>query len=159
MADTFQAHQTRLKPGDKAPNFEGKDQHGNMLALSSLAGKKIILYFYPKDDTPACTAQACSLRDEYKYLSRNYAVIGVSADTERSHLKFSRKFKLPFPLIADTDMRIIKAYDVWGQKMLFGRIYDGIVRTTFIIGETGIIEEVITRVNTAEHAQQIKDLS
>ena len=159
MPDTFTAHKTGLKAGDKAPVFEGKDQHGNMVSLSSMAGKTVILYFYPKDDTPGCTATACSLRDEYRHLGdKNYAVVGVSADDEKSHAKFAKKYDLPFPLIADTNLAVIKAYDVWGTKMLFGKIYDGIIRTTFIIGPDGIIKEVIEKVDTENHAQQILEL-
>lgn len=159
MPDTFTAHKTSLKAGDKAPAFEGKDQHGNMVSLSSMAGKTVILYFYPKDDTPGCTATACSLRDEYRHLGdNNYAVIGVSADDEKTHAKFAKKYDLPFPLIADTDLAVIKAYDVWGTKMLFGKIYDGIIRSTFIIGPDGSIKQVIEKVDTENHAQQILEL-
>jgi peroxiredoxin Q/BCP len=156
----FVAHQTSLVAGLRAPYFEGKDQNGNLVSSDSLKGKTIILYFYPKDDTPGCTAQACSLRDEYQHLSNNnYAVVGVSADDEISHTKFANKYDLPFPLIADTDMNIIKAYDVWGAKQLMGKRYDGIVRTTFIINAEGVITEVINKVNTDEHAQQILSLN
>lgn len=155
-AAEFIAHKTSLKVGDKAPYFEGIEQDGNMVSLNGLSGKIVILYFYPKDDTPGCTATACSLRDEYKHLNDNhFAVIGVSADNEKTHAKFAAKYELPFPLLADTEKVIIKAYDVWGQKRLAGRIYDGIVRTTFIIGADGLIKEVITKVDTANHAQQI----
>ena len=155
-APKFVAHTTHLKVGDKAPYFEGKEQDGNTVSLAGLAGKTVILYFYPKDDTPGCTATACSLRDEYKYLNQaNYAVVGVSADDEKSHAKFAAKYELPFPLIADTDKTIIKAYDVWGTKQFMGKIYDGIIRTTFVIGPDGIIKNVITSVDTANHAQQI----
>lgn len=152
----FVAHATHLKAGDKAPYFEGMEQDGNTVSLTALAGKTVILYFYPKDDTPGCTATACSLRDEYKYLSdANYAVVGVSADDSKSHAKFAAKYELPFPLLADTDKTIIKAYDVWGTKQFMGKIYDGIIRTTFVIGPDGIIKDVITSVDTANHAQQI----
>jgi peroxiredoxin Q/BCP len=152
----FVAHKTHLNAGDKAPYFEGIEQDGNTVSLSALTGKTVILYFYPKDDTPGCTATACSLRDEYKYLSdANYAVVGVSADDTKSHAKFAAKYELPFPLLADTDKTIIKAYDVWGTKQFMGKIYDGIIRTTFVIGPDGIIKEVITSVDTANHAQQI----
>ncbi|MFN8231404.1 MAG: thioredoxin-dependent thiol peroxidase [Bacteroidia bacterium] len=152
----FIAHSTSLKQGDKAPYFEGKDQNGNLITLNNLAGKTIILYFYPKDNTPGCTATACSLRDEFKYLSdKNYAVVGVSADDEKSHAKFASKYNLPFPLIADTDKKVMKAYGVWGKKMFMGRIFDGIIRTTFIISTNGIIQEVIKSVDTANHAKQI----
>lgn len=158
-AKKFVPHQTHLTAGQKAPPFVGIDQNGKTINSDDLLGKTIILYFYPKDDTEGCTAESCSLRDEYQYLSKsNYAVVGVSADDERSHLKFANKYSLPFPLIADTDMTIIKAYDVWGTKMLAGRIYDGIVRTTFIIDPKGILKNVITKVDTKDHAQQILSL-
>lgn len=156
----FTAHQTSLVAGLRAPYFEGRDQNGNLVSSEALKGKTIILYFYPKDDTPGCTAQACSLRDEYQHLSnKNYAVVGVSADSESSHAKFADKYHLPFPLIADTDMHIIKAYDVWGAKQLMGKRYDGIVRTTFVINAEGVITEVINKVNTDQHAQQILSLN
>lgn len=155
----FKAYQSKLKTGDKAPYFEGVDQNGNTVNLNSLAGKKVILYFYPKDDTPGCTATACSLRDEYQFLGqKNYAVVGVSADDQESHAKFAAKYELPFPLLADTNKTIINAYDVWGKKMLMGNIYDGIIRTTFVISEDGIIEQVIHTVETNSHAQQILSL-
>lgn len=155
-ASKFVNHSTKLKVGDVAPYFEGKDQHGNTISLNALKGKTIVLYFYPKDDTPGCTATACSLRDEYQYLSKNnYAVIGVSADDEKSHAKFAKKYDLPFSLLADTNIKIMKAYDVWGLKQFMGRIYEGIIRTTFIINEKGIIKDIIKSVDTANHAQQI----
>ena len=153
---SFVAHKTKLKTGDKAPYFEGKEQDGNTVSLAGLTGKTVILYFYPKDDTPGCTATACSLRDEYQYLNNsNYAVVGVSADDEKSHAKFAAKYQIPFPLIADVDLKIMKAYDVWGTKQFMGKIYDGIIRTTFVINPDGIIKEVITKVDTANHAQQL----
>ena len=131
---TFVKHQTHLKAGNAAPFFEGKDQNGNPISLNDFAGKTLVLYFYPKDDTSGCTAQSCSLRDEYQYLTKkDFAVVGVSADNEKSHQKFIKKFSLPFPLIADVDKTIIKAFDVWGKKMFMGRIFDGILRTTFLI--------------------------
>ena len=155
----FVKHQTHFKAGDPAPFFEGKDQSGNTVSLVSFPGKTIILYFYPKDDTPTCTNQACSLRDEQRYLNdRNYVVVGVSADDARTHAKFAKKYELPFQLLADTDMRIIHDYDVWGQKQLFGKIYDGILRTTFVIAPNGIIREVINEVDSKNHAQQILEL-
>lgn len=155
----FVKHITHLKAGDPAPLFEGTDQQGRTIGLASFPGKAIILYFYPKDDTQACTATACSLRDEYRHFAdRHYAVIGVSADNQRSHARFAKKHQLPFPLIADTSMAIIRAYDVWGSKMLFGRIYDGIVRTTFVIGADGVIKEVISKVDSANHATQILEI-
>ncbi len=152
----FVAHKTYLTAGDRAPYFEGRDQNGNILNSAMFRGKNLILYFYPQDDTETCTKEACNLRDEYKYLSdSNYAVVGVSPDDERSHTKFITKYNLPFPLLADTDMTVIKAYDVWGTKKFMGRIYDGLLRTTFVIGPDGIIKEVITKVDSANHAQQI----
>lgn len=155
----FSGHKTSLKRGSKAPDFAAKDQKGNTVCLSDFSGKNLVLYFYPKDDTPTCTNQACNLRDEYAYLSKeNYAVVGVSADDEKSHARFAKKFSLPFPILADTDMKLIKAYDVWGQKMLFGKIYDGIVRTTFIIGPDGIIKHVINAIDAKHHARQILEL-
>lgn len=156
----FVAHVTSLKPGMKAPDFAAKDQHGNEIRLSDLAGKSVILFFYPKDDTPGCTAEACSLRDEYQYLSQiNYVVLGVSADDEQSHKKFAEKFSLPFSLLADTDKKILRDYDVFGKKQFMGRIFDGIIRTTFVINPEGIIEHVITQVDTANHAKQILSLN
>lgn len=155
----FVPHATSLREGMQAPYFEGKDQHGNSVRSSDLMGKTIVLYFYPKDDTPGCTAESCSLRDEYQYMSNNnYAVVGVSADDVESHQRFADKYNLPFPLLADVDRNIIKAYDVWGQKMLAGNIYEGIVRTTFIIDSDGIIKNVITKVDTANHAKQVMEM-
>lgn len=152
----FKAHSSSLKPGDKAPYFEAKDQDGKTIRLTDFSGKTLVLYFYPKDNTPTCTNQACNLRDEFKNLAENnYTVVGVSADTEKSHAKFAAKFALPFSLLADTEMEIIKAYDVWGTKQLFGKIYDGIVRTTFIIDAKGIIKEIIKDVESKNHGQQI----
>lgn len=152
----FKAHQTALKAGMPAPDFSGMDQNGQSISLNSLKGKTVILYFYPKDDTPGCTATACSLRNGYKHLSQlNYAVIGVSADDQKSHAKFAKKYELPFPLLADTTHAIIKSYDVWGKKQFMGRIFDGIIRTTFIINPAGIIKEVISKVNTGAHTEQI----
>ncbi len=147
---------THLKAGDKAPEFEAKDQNGQTIKLSDYQGKKVVLYFYPKDDTPGCTAQACNLRDNYSELQeKGYQVIGVSADTEQKHQKFIGKYDLPFSLIADTDKNVIQAYGVWGQKKFMGRVYDGIHRETFIIDENGIVEQVIAKVKTKEATQQI----
>lgn len=155
----FVPHATSLREGMQAPYFEGTDQHGNSVRSRDLIGKTVVLYFYPKDDTPGCTAESCSLRDEYQYMSNNnYAVVGVSADDVNSHQRFAEKYNLPFPLLADTDRNIIKAYDVWGQKMMAGNIYDGIVRTTFIIDGDGIIKNVITKVDTANHAKQVMEM-
>jgi len=147
---------TTFKAGDVAPEFAGKDQNGNLVSSSDFKGSKLVLYFYPKDDTPGCTAQACSLRDNYEMLiSKGYKVLGVSADSAKAHQKFIEKFNLPFPLIADTEKEIIKAFGVWGPKKFMGKSYDGIHRTTFLINEKGIIEEVITKVDTKDHASQI----
>ncbi len=158
-APKFVAHTTGLNVGDLAPAFKGMDQNGNVVDSAALAGKTIILYFYPKDDTPGCTATACSLRDEYQHLSdSNYAVVGVSGDDEKSHKKFAEKYSLPFPLIADTNHEVMKAYDVWGQKMFMGRVFDGVIRTTFVIGADGHIKQVIKNVDTANHAQQVVSL-
>ena len=147
---------THLNPGDKAPHFNGLNQNGSPISLISFAGKKVILYFYPKDSTPGCTAQACDLRDNYQMLlSKGYVVIGISGDSQESHQKFINKFDLPFPLIADTKKEIIKAYGVWGPKKFMGKTFDGIHRTTFVIDERGVIEEVIDKVKTKEHTNQI----
>lgn len=147
---------TALKTGDKAPDFTGKDQKGNEISLESLKGNKVVLYFYPKDDTPGCTAQACSLRDNYEALiNAGYRVIGVSPDNEKSHVKFAEKYDLPFPLLADTDKKIANDYGVWGRKKFMGKEYDGVIRTTIIIDEEGVISEVIDKVDTKNHANQI----
>ncbi|MBW6497924.1 MAG: thioredoxin-dependent thiol peroxidase [Bacteroidales bacterium] len=146
---------THLKPGDKAPDFKGKDQNGNPIGLADFKGSKLVLYFYPKDNTPGCTAQACNLRDNYDVLlKQGYKVVGVSADNEKSHVKFIEKFELPFPLIADTEKEILKAFGVWGPKKFMGREFDGIHRTTFIIDEKGVIAEVIEKVDTKNHTAQ-----
>lgn len=147
---------TPLKKGDKAPAFEGTDQHGKLYKLDDFSGHKLILYFYPKDDTPGCTAEACNLRDNYEYLlQKGYKVVGVSADNQTRHLKFAEKFSLPFPLLADTEKTILNAYGVWGPKKFMGKTYDGIHRVTFVISEEGVIEEVITKVETKDHTRQI----
>lgn len=149
-------HVTRLKEGDMAPGFESKDENGDSVTLKNYRGKKIILYFYPKDDTPGCTAQSCNLRDNYEaLLEKGFVVLGVSADDERSHQKFIKKHHLPFPLLADTDKKLINAYDVWGKKTIFGKTMDGINRTTFVISGEGKIEKIFTRVDTANHTDQI----
>jgi peroxiredoxin Q/BCP len=155
----FIAHSTSLKVGDKAPTFSAKNQHGETVSLKDFKGKNIVLYFYPKDNTPGCTMEACSLRDEHQFLSKkNFVVLGVSADDEKMHKKFATKYDLPFSLLADTDMAIIKAYDIWGTKQFMGKIYDGIIRTTIIINEKGVISHVIKDVNTKEHGKQILGL-
>jgi peroxiredoxin Q/BCP len=147
---------TTLKPGDKAPDFKGKDENGKEIKLSDFKGNKLVIYFYPKDSTPGCTSQACNLRDNYDVLlSKGYKVVGVSADSEKSHQKFIEKNNLPFPLIADTEKEILKAFSVWGPKKFMGKTYDGIHRTTFVIDEKGVIEEVIEKVNTKDHTAQI----
>ncbi|WP_114779421.1 thioredoxin-dependent thiol peroxidase [Botryobacter ruber] len=145
-----------LKIGDKAPEFETTDQNGNPVKLSNYKGKKVILYFYPKDDTPGCTAQACNLRDNYSELQQQgYEVLGVSTDSEESHQKFISKFSLPFKLLADTDQQIVNKYGVWQEKNMYGRKYMGTMRYTFVIDENGVIEDIITKVKTAEHTQQL----
>ena len=145
-----------LQVGDVAPVFSSKDQDGKEVSLSDFSGKKVILYFYPKDDTPGCTAQACNLRDNYDaLLNKGYQVLGVSVDDEKSHVKFIKKFDLPFPLLADTDHSIVEAYGVWVEKSMYGRTYMGTARTTFVIDENGIIEEVIEKVDTKNHTDQI----
>lgn len=154
----FEKYHTKLKAGDKAPAIHGTLSDGTEFDAKNYKGKKIVLYFYPKDSTPACTAQACSLRDNYKaMLKAGYAVIGVSADTVKKHQSFITKYDLPFPLISDPELSLIKAYDVWGKKQFMGRIFDGIIRTTFVINEKGKIEEVISDVDTAGHASQIME--
>ncbi|GAB3257348.1 thioredoxin-dependent thiol peroxidase [Larkinella harenae] len=145
-----------LQVGDVAPDFETRDQNGNPVRLSDFRGKKVVLYFYPKDDTPGCTAEACSLRDNYEHLQKaGYEVLGVSVDDEKSHQKFIKKYNLPFALLADTDHTIVEAYGVWQEKSMYGRKFMGIVRTTFVLDETGTITEMITKVNTENHAEQI----
>ena len=145
-----------LKKGDKAPEFTAHDQNGHEIKLSQLKGKKVILYFYPKDDTSGCTAQACNLRDNYTELQKQgYEVLGVSKDGAASHKKFAEKYDLPFALLVDEDHTINEAYGVWKEKSMFGKKYMGTQRTTFVIDEQGKIEEVIKKVKTAAHAEQI----
>ena len=145
-----------LNVGDKAPAINTTDQNGNPVSLKDFKGKKIVLYFYPKDDTPSCTKEACSFRDDYaKLKKKGYVVLGVSADTEKSHQKFIKKFDLPFTLLADTDKKITEDYGVWGLKKFMGREYMGIIRTTFVIDEKGKIERIIDKVETAKAAEQI----
>jgi peroxiredoxin Q/BCP len=149
-------HTSSLIEGEKAPDFSAKDQNGKLVSLKDFKGKKLVLYFYPKDDTPTCTKEACNLRDNYSGLKKKgYEIIGVSADEEKKHLKFINKYDLPFSLLADVDMKVIKAYDVWGTKQFMGKIYDGINRTTFVIDEKGKIEKVITDVDSKNHSEQI----
>jgi peroxiredoxin Q/BCP len=145
-----------LKVGNPAPKIQAKNQNGNVVNLSDFEGKKVILYFYPKDATPGCTAQACSLRDNYEaLLTKGYVVLGVSVDDEKSHQKFIKKYDLPFDLLADTDQKIVNDYGVWAEKSMYGKTYMGIVRTTFVIDEKGIIQEIIQKVDTKNHAEQI----
>jgi len=148
-----------LKEGDKAPGFAAKDQNGKTVSLSDFKGKNVILYFYPKDDTPGCTAEACSFRDNYQsMLSKGFDVIGVSTDDEKSHKKFETKFSLPFTLIADTDKHIVEAYGVWAEKNMYGKKYMGTLRTTFVIDGEGIIKKIIDKVDTKNSSQQVIDL-
>lgn len=147
---------TELKAGQKAPFFQGTDQNGNQISLDDYRGKKLVLYFYPKDNTPGCTNEACNLRDNYNELiDRGFTIVGVSPDSEKSHQKFAGKHNLPFPLIADTEKKIMSDYGAWGEKKMYGRTFMGVLRTTFIINEEGIIEEVIKKVDTKNHADQI----
>ncbi|MGV3505360.1 MAG: thioredoxin-dependent thiol peroxidase [Adhaeribacter sp.] len=146
----------KLNIGDKAPDFAIPDQDGLVHKLSDYAGRKLVIYFYPKDDTPGCTAQACNLRDNYYELrQKGYEVIGVSVDSEKSHLKFIQKFELPFTLLSDTDKKMVEDYGVWQEKSMYGRKYMGTMRYTFIIDEQGTIQDIITQVNTKDHASQI----
>ena len=148
-----------LKVGDKAPQFKGKNQHGEEVKLSDFKGKKIILYFYPKDNTPGCTTEACNFRDNYQSLSKDgYEVIGVSIDSEQSHQKFISKFELPFTLLSDEDKKIVEDYGVWVEKNMYGKKYMGTARTTFIIDENGIIQHIIKKVDNKNASQQIRDL-
>ena len=147
---------TTLQKGDKAPDFSGFDQDTKFRQLEDYSGKKLVIFFYPKADTPGCTAEACNLRDNYEsFKANNYELLGVSADNAKAQIKFKEKFKLPFPLLADEDKSVINAFGVWGPKKFMGREYDGISRTTFVIDEAGIIDEVISAVKTKEHAAQI----
>jgi thioredoxin-dependent peroxiredoxin len=150
---------TQLKEGAAAPMFKGMDQDGKWVSLDDFKGKKVVLYFYPKDDTPGCTAEACNLRDNYdNLLSRGFAILGVSPDNEKSHAKFKAKFDLPFSLIADPEATILNAYGVWGEKNMYGKKYMGVLRTTFILDEKGNILKIIDKVNTGDHTQQILEL-
>jgi len=145
-----------LKIGDKAPEIDAKDQDGNHIGLEQYKGKKLVLYFYPKDNTPGCTVESCDLRDNYNYLlKQGYEVIGVSADSEQKHRNFIKRFKLPFRLIADTDRKVLNDYGVWGEKKFMGKTYQGIHRTTFIISDKGFIEDIIMKVKTLNHTKQI----
>jgi thioredoxin-dependent peroxiredoxin len=150
---------THLKEGQKAPLFEGIDQDGKRVKLSDFIGGKVVLYFYPKDDTPGCTAEACNLRDNYEELiKKGFAVLGVSPDDEKSHKRFAGKYSLPFPLISDTAKNILTDYGAWGEKKMYGKTVTGVLRSTFIINEKGYIEKIISKVDTGAHTEQILKL-
>lgn len=150
---------SELKQGDKAPVFEGVSQDGKTLKLSDFAGSKLILYFYPKDNTPGCTAESCNLNDNYEmWLEKGYKVVGVSPDSEKSHQKFIDKYGLKFDLIADTEKEILQAYGAWGLKKMYGKEYMGVLRKTFVIDENGMIAEIIEKVKTKAHTEQLIDL-
>ncbi|MBA2423523.1 MAG: thioredoxin-dependent thiol peroxidase [Chitinophagales bacterium] len=145
-----------VEAGKKAPSFKAKDQNGNTISLSDFKGKKIVLFFYPEDDTPTCTLEVCNLRDNYSLLtSKGYVVVGVSPDDVKSHKRFENKFHLPFALLADPERKIIDAYGSWGQKQMFGNNYMGVIRQTFVIDEKGRIEKIFRKVLSKNHAQQI----
>lgn len=145
-----------LSKGDKAPQFAGPNQSGELISLDKFKGKKLILYFYPKDNTPGCTAESCNLNDNYQlWLSKGYEVVGVSPDSVASHKKFADKFQFGFNLIADTEKEILQAYGVWAEKSMYGKKYMGVLRTTFVINENGIIEEIFDKVDTKNHTVQL----
>ena len=147
---------SKLKEGDLAPAIEAVDQNGEKITLEEYRGKKVVLYFYPKDNTPGCTAESCDLRDNYsQFLEQGFEIIGVSADSERSHQKFISKFDLPFRLISDVDKKVLKDYGAWGEKKLYGKSFMGIQRKTFIISGNGTVEKIIEKVKTKEHSKQI----
>ena len=145
-----------LQKGTKAPYFEGQDENGNTVKLTDFAGKKLVLYFYPKDSTPGCTAEACDLRDNYeRFIALGYDVLGVSRDSAKSHQNFIAKHQLPFHLIADTDLAILKAYEAWGEKKMYGKVTEGTLRTTYVIDEGGTIIDAIGKVDTKNHTAQL----
>lgn len=147
---------TKLKEGDKAPRFSGKNQDGKEIKLEDFSGKKLILYFYPKDNTPGCTAESCNLNDNYNsWLDKGFEVVGVSPDSMESHQKFREKFGLKFDLIADTEKEVLQAYDAWGEKSMYGKKYMGVLRTTFVIDENGVIQKIFEKVETKDHTNQI----
>ena len=151
--------QTHLKIGDKAPAFKAKNETGKELSLSDFKGKKLILYFYPKDNTPGCTKQACNFKDNYSALQKDgFEVLGVSPDSERKHTNFIEKYELPFSLLVDDDHTIMKDYGVWGKKKFMGKTYEGVLRTTFVIDEEGVIEQIVEKVKTKEATEQIRNL-
>lgn len=148
-----------LSTGQKAPDFKGVNQNGQEITLSQFRGKKVILYFYPKDNTPGCTAESCNLNDNYEYWkSKGYEVVGVSPDSVSSHKKFEEKFGFEFQLIADTEKKILQAYGAWGEKINYGKTYMGVIRTTYIINEDGLIEQVISKVDTKNHTIQLQNI-
>jgi peroxiredoxin Q/BCP len=150
---------TELEKGQKAPDFTAKDQEGNTVSLAQFAGKIVVLYFYPKDDTPGCTAEACDFRDNYQgLLAKDIVVLGVSVDDEKSHKKFIAKHNLPFTLLADTEKKIVEAYGVWGEKSMYGKTYMGTNRKTFIIDKQGNIAHIITKVDTKNSSAQVLEL-
>jgi peroxiredoxin Q/BCP len=145
-----------LKVGDSVPMFSAPDQDGNIVSNDQLLGKKLVLYFYPKDNTPGCTSEACDLRDNYNnFLSKGYEVLGVSPDSQKSHQGFIKKYKLPFRLLSDVDKKILEAFNAWGEKKLLGKSYMGVLRKTYIIDEKGVIINIFEKVNTKEHSKQI----
>ncbi len=145
-----------LNVGDAAPAFTGEDQNGETVSLDQYRGKKLVLYFYPKDNTPGCTAEACNLRDNYEqFMEKGYEILGVSADSRKSHQNFISKYELPFRLLSDVDKKILKAYNAWGEKTRYGKTYEGILRKTYIISEDGIIEKIFDKVKTKDHTTQI----
>jgi peroxiredoxin Q/BCP len=147
---------TQLTEGKKAPVFKGKDQNGKPVSLADYKGKKVVLYFYPEDDTPTCTVQACNLRDNFNLLKKNgFMVLGVSPDEEKKHKKFEAKYDLPFTLIADADHKIIDSYGVWGEKQMYGRTYMGLHRTTFLIDEKGVIRKIFLKPKSKQHTEEI----
>ena len=149
---------SHLQAGDRAPAIRAKDENGEWITLEEFRGKKVVLYFYPKDDTPGCTAEACDLRDHYaKFLDQGFEVIGVSADNEKSHTRFKNKYKLPFRLISDTDKKVLEDYGAWGEKSTYGRKYMGVLRKTFLIDGQGRIARVWPKVNVSGHAEEVLD--
>lgn len=145
-----------LKIGDLAPDFKGVDQDENSISLKDFKGKKVIIYFYPKDDTPGCTAEACNLRDNYNdWINKGFIVIGISPDSIASHKKFAEKYNLPFSLISDPDKEILQAYNAWGEKKMYGKVYQGVLRKTFILDKNHKIEKIIEKVDTKDHTNQI----
>jgi len=149
---------SELKKGDLAPSISALDENGKRITLEEYRGKKVVLYFYPRDNTPGCTAEACDLRDNYtQFIKQGFEVIGVSADSEKSHQNFKNKYQLPFRLISDPDKKVLQDYGAWGEKKNYGKTYMGIIRKTFIINEEGYVEKIIEKVKTSEHSKQIFD--